>query len=189
MSEITRESISESSSEEQSGANHQEGGLRPLVKVGLVVGLLGAAVALLMFGSDASDALVYSKLVDQVMSDPDAFAGRELRVEGDLKQGSIQFRENPCEYRFVLTKADQEMPVHFPQCIVPDTFKDGMGLEVTVQGQLADDGHFVANQVIPRCPSKYDMKQRAASGEQAPHSMPGGSGEGVGLGNGLPLGT
>lgn len=158
-------------------------GLKPFVKVGIVVGLLGGAIALLMFGSDASDALVYSKLVDQVMVNPDEFSGRELRVEGDLKQGSIQFRESPCEYRFVLTKAEHEMPVQFPQCIVPDTFKDGMGLEVTVQGKLGDDGVFMANQVIPRCPSKYDMKQRQANGEQAPHAMPPQGG------GGLPLGT
>ena len=147
-------------------------GLSPLVKVGLVVALLGGAIALLMFGSDASDALVYSKLVDQVMTQPGAFVGRELRVEGDLQQGSIKFRENPCEWRFVLTKSEQQMSVRFPQCIVPDTFKDGMGLQVTVQGQLDKSGVFVANQVIPRCPSKYDMKQKQAAGEVAPHAMP-----------------
>jgi len=168
--------------EESSAVDGAQGGLNPFVKVGVVVGLLGGAIALLMFGSDASDALVYSKLVDQVMVNPGDFEGRELRVEGDLKQGSIQFRENPCEYRFVLTKADHEMPVQFPQCIVPDTFKDGMNLEVTVQGQLSADGQFLANQVIPRCPSKYDMKERAANGEQAPHAMPA-------AGGGLPLGT
>ena len=158
------------------GEEESSSRLRPLIKVGLVVTLLGGAVALLMFGSDASDALVYSKLVDQVMTEPGAFAGRELRVEGDLKQGSIEFREDPCEYRFVLSKGDHEMPVRFPQCIVPDTFKDGMGLEVTVQGQLAQNGTFLANQVIPRCPSKYDMKQRQSAGESAPHALPAQSG-------------
>ena len=155
-------------------ANDDDGsmGLKPFIKVGVVVALLGGAIALLMFGSDASDALVYSKLVDQVMVNPGEFEGRELRVEGDLKQGSIKFRESPCEYRFVLTKAEHEMPVEFPQCIVPDTFKDGMNLEVTVQGKLKGDGTFLANQVIPRCPSKYDMKQKQANGEQAPHALP-----------------
>jgi cytochrome c-type biogenesis protein CcmE len=93
-------------------------------------------------------------------------------VEGDLKQGSIQFREDPCEWRFVLGKEGREMPVRFPQCIVPDTFKDGMGLTVTVQGKLTGEGYFLANQVIPRCPSKYEMKERQNNGEAIPHSMP-----------------
>jgi cytochrome c-type biogenesis protein CcmE len=88
-----------------------------------------------------------------------------------LKQGSIKFRESPCEYRFVLGKQGKEMPVRFPQCIVPDTFKDGVGLSVAVQGKLTDDGYFLANKVIAKCPSKYEMKERQQKGEKMPHAM------------------
>src|SRR5450432_1755135 len=77
-------------------------GLSPVIKILVVFTLLGGALSLLMFGSQASDALVYSKLVHEVLNKPDDFRGRELRVEGDWKQGSIKFRESPCEYRFVL---------------------------------------------------------------------------------------
>ena len=80
------------------------------------------------------------------MNEPDSFEGRHLRVEGELRQGSIQFREEPCEWRFVLHKEDKEMPVRFPQCVVPDTFRDGMGIQVTVQGELGGDGR------LPRKP-------------------------------------
>ena len=34
------------------------------------------------------------------------------------------------------------------------------------------DGSFVASQVIPRCPSKYEMEQRREAGEAMPHAMP-----------------
>jgi cytochrome c-type biogenesis protein CcmE len=142
----------------------------PVFRVALVLALLGGAVALILLGGSASEAFVYSKLVDQVMQDPAQFRGRELRVEGQLKSGSIQFREEPCEWRFVIEKAGKEMPVRFPQCVVPDTFRDGMGISVTVQGKLAADGaSFVANQVVPRCPSKYEMQQRKKNGEVMPH--------------------
>jgi cytochrome c-type biogenesis protein CcmE len=158
----------------QSGtADDERGGLSPVVKVAIVFTMLGGALALLLFGSQASDALVYSKLVDEVLTKPGDFRGRELRVEGDLKQGSIKFREDPCEYRFVLGKPGKEMPVRFPQCIVPDTFKDGVGLKVTVQGKLTNDGYFLANQVIAKCPSKYEMNERAKKGQAVPHAMPG----------------
>jgi cytochrome c-type biogenesis protein CcmE len=146
-------------------------GLSPVIKILVVFTLLGGALSLLMFGSQASDALVYSKLVHEVLNKPDEFRGRELRVEGDLKQGSIKFRESPCEYRFVLGKQGKEMPVRFPQCIVPDTFKDGVGLSVAVQGKLTDDGYFLANKVIAKCPSKYEMKERQQKGEKMPHAM------------------
>lgn len=147
----------------------QSKGISSTVRVTAVLVVLGCAVAFLLFGSSASDVLVYSKLVDQVVDDPSQFAGRELRVEGELKPGSIQFREDPCEWRFVIEKGGKEMPVQFPQCVVPDTFRDGMGISVTVQGKLAADGSFLANQVVPRCPSKYEMQQRKQNGETMPH--------------------
>jgi cytochrome c-type biogenesis protein CcmE len=147
-------------------------GLSPIVKVGVVFVVLGAALSLLLFGSEASDALVYSKLVNEVLVKPDEFKNRELRVEGDLKQGSIQFREQPCEYRFTIGKEGKEMPVRFPQCIVPDTFKDGLGVQVSVQGRLTNEGYFLANKVIAKCPSKYEMQQRQQAGEKMPHAMP-----------------
>jgi cytochrome c-type biogenesis protein CcmE len=150
----------------------ERGGISPVVKVAIVFTMLSGALALLLFGSQASDALVYSKLVDEVLTKPTEFKGRELRVEGDLKQGSIQFASEPCEYRFVLGKSGKEMPVRFPQCIVPDTFKDGVGLKVTVQGKLTNDGYFLANQVIAKCPSKYEMNERAKKGETMPHAIP-----------------
>lgn len=145
-------------------------GLPAGIKIALIVALLGGAVALLLLGSSASDAFVYSKLVDEVMTRPAEFAGRELRVEGQLKQGSIQFREDPCEYRFVIEKGEHEMPVQFPQCVVPDTFRDNMGIAVTVQGKLDGKGGFLANQVVPRCPSKYEMQQKKKNGEAMPHA-------------------
>lgn len=153
-------------------ASPSKRGMSPIAKVGIVVALLGAAVGALLFGSSASDAFVYSKLVHEVMVDPSEFAGRELRVEGQLKTGSIQFREDPCMWRFVIEKQGKEMPVEFPQCVVPDTFRDGMGISVTVQGKLASNGQFLANQVVPRCPSKYEMEQKKKNGEVMPHAAP-----------------
>jgi cytochrome c-type biogenesis protein CcmE len=147
-------------------------GLSAAVKIGIIIALLGGAVSLLLVGSSASDAFVYSKLVDEVMTKPQEFAGRELRVEGQLKVGSIKQREEPCEWRFVIEKAGHEMPVRFPQCVVPDTFRDGMGISVTVQGKLDGKGGFLANQVVPRCPSKYEMQQKKKNGEVMPHATP-----------------
>lgn len=164
------------SSNQPDGANESNEpsrGLPAAAKIGIVVTLLGGAVAFLLFGSSASDAFVYSKLVNEVMAQPGAFEGRELRVEGLLKPGSHVFREEPCEHRFVIEQSGKEMPVEFPQCVVPDTFRDGMGISVVVQGRLDGKGErFLANQVIPRCPSKYEMQQKKQNGEAMPHAAP-----------------
>jgi cytochrome c-type biogenesis protein CcmE len=155
-----------------SPAGEPEAGISSTVKIGAVVVLLMGAVTAILFNTDsATNVLVYSKMVHEVMAKPGDFTGRELRVEGELKQGSIKFREQPCTWQFVLTKEGKEMPVEYAQCVVPDTFRDGMGISVTVQGKLAAGGSsFVANQVIAKCPSKYEMEERAKKGEVMPHA-------------------
>jgi cytochrome c-type biogenesis protein CcmE len=47
-----------------------------------------------------------------------------------------------------------------------------MGISVVVQGRLGPDGVFHASEVIPRCPSRYEMDQRAGRGETMPHVLP-----------------
>lgn len=132
------------------------------------VAVLAGIVGYLLFAT-SEDAFVYSKLVHDVVRNRSQFVAREIRVEGELTPGSILFRQDPCEWRFSIEKHGEQLPVRFPQCIVPDTFRDGMGISVTVQGRLGADGTFVANQVVPRCPSKYEMQQRKNRGEAVPH--------------------
>ena len=51
-----------------------------------------------------------------------------------------------------------------------------MDLGVTVEGELQADESIEASQVLAKCPSKYEMKEKAASGEKAPHAaLPGSS--------------
>lgn len=140
--------------------------------IAIAAGLAVAATVttlLLVYDPGVSDAFAYSKPLTDVVDHPGQFEGRELRVEGTLTQGSIRFREQPCEWRFRIEKQERSMPVRFSQCIVPDTFRDGVNLTVVVQGKLGHDGTFVADQIVPRCPSKYEMRERQRNGEHMPH--------------------
>jgi cytochrome c-type biogenesis protein CcmE len=139
-----------------------------LAKLGVILALGGGVVAWALTSEETP--FVYSVMVDEVAAQPATFADRTLRVEGDLRDGSIQFRQEPCEYRFTIQRNDRAMDVRFPQCVVPDTFRDGMGISVVVEGRLEPDGSFLASQVIPRCPSRYEMDQRQQSGESMPHA-------------------
>ncbi|MEM6958148.1 MAG: cytochrome c maturation protein CcmE [Myxococcota bacterium] len=144
-------------------------------KIAIVGVLLVGGVVGLILTTDAGEALAYTQPLAAVAQNPGDFAGRPLRVEGDLTQGSIRFREDPCEWRFRLNKEDEELAVHFPQCVVPDTFRDEFGISVTVQGtveQVEGETVFVASEVVPRCPSKYEMNERLQAGEEMPHDMP-----------------
>ena len=141
--------------------------------VGLLLGLLavGAGMLALVFTS-FEGAAVYSKGVDELVGNRDDLVGRNVRVEGKLVQGTLRKRDNPCEYRFELTKNEATIPVRYSQCVVPDTFRDvpGMDVNVTAEGRLAEAGYFEAKQIMAKCPSKYEEKMK--SGASVPYNQP-----------------
>jgi cytochrome c-type biogenesis protein CcmE len=139
----------------------------------LVIPLVAAAagiVAIVLTGM--KDNAIYSKPVDQLVAQKARFQGRAVRAEGNLVHGSLVKRDSPCEYRFTISKNGTDVPVRYAQCVVPDTFRDvpGMDVGVTVEGQLLADNSFEATSVLAKCPSKYEMKERAGRGEQMPHA-------------------
>jgi cytochrome c-type biogenesis protein CcmE len=143
--------------------------------LGVLLGLLAIGGGILSFvlGQDG-DQLTYAKDVKTVVGNQAELGSRNLKVQGVLVAGSLTKREEPCEYRFKIRQKEDPagavMSVRFPQCIVPDTFRDvpGIDVEATVTGQLQGD-HFQANLIEAKCPSKYEMQQRQLAGEQKPH--------------------
>ncbi len=118
------------------------------------LGLLVFAIALI--GSTLrGSAVQYSKYVDEVMAPGEArhWVGRTLRVEGLVAPGSIENRPGTSEYRFRVARNHAEMRVSY-RGIVPDTFRDCAG--VTVRGTLSEDNTFTADEIIAKCPSRYE---------------------------------
>lgn len=145
---------------------------RGLLIVVPLVAIAGAIVAVTMLG--LRDNGIYAMPLDQLMASPGKYAGKPVRAEGNLVHGSLVKRDQPCEYRFEIEKAGAQVPVRFAQCVVPDTFRDVAGTEVqvTVEGKL-EGNLFEATNVIAKCPSKYEMKERQERGEAMPHAAPG----------------
>jgi cytochrome c-type biogenesis protein CcmE len=140
----------------------------PALAIGLAAGAAGVATFVL---TGMQDKAIYSKPVDELLAQKAKFAGRPVRAEGNLVHGTLEKRDQPCEYRFTIAKNGAELPVRFPQCVVPDTFRDvpGMDVGVTVEGELQPDQSFLASSVLAKCPSKYEMQERQKNGEQMPH--------------------
>ena len=148
----------------------------PALVVALVMGAAAIVGLVLTFMRDNT---IYVKPADELVKNQAKYVGRSVRVEGNLVHGTLQRREQPsCEYRFTITKNSVEVPVRYEGCVVPDTFRDvpGMDVGVTVQGELQKDGTFAATEVLAKCPSKYEMKQKQAAGEQMPHGEVDGTG-------------
>jgi cytochrome c-type biogenesis protein CcmE len=150
---------------------------KPKRNLGLLIGVLVmmGGVLTLVFASGGKET-IYSVGVGQLLKEQAKYGQRNLRVKGFLVKGSLTRRDEPCEYRFKLEDSQHKettLAVHYPQCVVPDTFKDmpGMDVEVTAEGKLAPGGQvFAATGIIAKCPSKYEMKQRSMAGEMAPHA-------------------
>jgi cytochrome c-type biogenesis protein CcmE len=129
-----------------------------------------AIVAVVLAGMQ--DKGMYSKPVDQLLAEKAKFVGKPVRAEGNLVHGTLVKKESPCEYRFRIEKNGAEVPVRYAKCVVPDTFRDvpDMDVGVTVEGELQADNSLEAQTILAKCPSKYEMKQKASNGEKAPHA-------------------
>ncbi|MBK6517485.1 MAG: cytochrome c maturation protein CcmE [Polyangiaceae bacterium] len=132
--------------------------------IGLLVMAAGVAALFIVGFKEAS---IYALPADEVVAQAGQLEGRRLRVEGELVPGTLVKRDSPCEYRFTMQSKGVELPVRFPACIIPDTFRDRPegGVQVTVEGQLEDGGKTLeAANVMAKCASKYDPATHQMSG-------------------------
>lgn len=128
---------------------------------GLLVALGVIAVAILaLVLSTFRAAAVWSTTVDGLGSSQAAGEHKRIRVQGTLVKGTLKKRDEPCEYRFDLQGSQRPLHVRYPQCIIPDSFQDRpeADVEVTAEGTLGTDGVLVAEQILAKCPSKYEAR-------------------------------
>ena len=145
--------------------------VKGLIAVGALIAVAAGIVALVL--TNFKDATVYAKGVDQLVADKGKWVNRAVRVEGVLVRGTLKFQEKPCEYTFDATKGGQVVHIRYPSCIKPDTLRDDMPeVGVTAEGKLQSSGEFLASNVLAKCPSKYEMKDKAKQPGMQPGMPP-----------------
>jgi len=137
------------------------------IKIVVTAVVLASAFGFMMW-TTLRDGAEYFKHVDEVVAQRQSLEGKKLQVQGYVIPGSILVKPNTLEYRFKI----QNNPIRAGEPgnvmnitykgVPPDTFKDEA--EVVANGQLRSDGGLDANQVIAKCPSKYE----AAGGTPGP---------------------
>jgi len=140
--------------------------IKILLSVLVIAGAAGYLVADTLF---ATDALTYFHGADEVLADPSAFEGRRIRLGGFVEEGSIGQKPGTLEYQFSVRPvpemmkhpemAEKSLTVRYTG-IVPDTFKDDA--EVIVTGELQPGGIFEGQELIAKCPSKYEAAEKNA---------------------------
>ena len=120
-----------------------------LLAVIAIVGGVAAATALAMLAFQ--DNLLYFYNPTQVVAG-EAPSGRTFRIGGLVTQGSLQKTEGTLKIRFMVTDFKESIPVNY-EGLLPDLFREGQG--VIAHGRLADNGEFVADEVLAKHDENY----------------------------------
>jgi cytochrome c-type biogenesis protein CcmE len=122
-------------------------------RIGITCVVLVLAFGGLLY-STLSEGTEYYKHVDEVMTDPAAWQGKNLQMHGFV-QGVPGRRPNTLEYQFDVANKGKVVRAYYTG-IVPDTFQKDS--EVVLKGRLQPDGTFHVDKdgVMAKCPSKYD---------------------------------
>lgn len=134
-------------------------------KIGLTTLVLLTALGAMLWTSLA-EGTEYYKHVEEVMSHPEPWYGKKLKLHGYIVKDSIFRKRDGLEYRFKVESKGQVVQATYSG-IVPDTFKDSA--EVVITGTLGPNGFEVQpNGVMAKCPSKYQAQPGAVHPDNVP---------------------
>ena len=121
-------------------------------RIALILGgltILGLIVALVLNAFQSN--LVFFFSPTQVIAG-EAPKGKPFRIGGMVKEGSLKRQSDGITLRFVITDTEQDLAVSY-HGILPDLFKEGKG--AVAQGQLDEQGIFVASEVLAKHDENY----------------------------------
>ncbi len=115
----------------------------------IVLIALGAILFLALRGCS-----VNAYTVSELLSEGDSVIGEKVRVDGEVKEESINGPDDSRTIMFTLMDENEmdTVPVIY-EGPMPDNFREGRG--VTVEGKLSEEGEFMASKVLTKCASKY----------------------------------
>jgi cytochrome c-type biogenesis protein CcmE len=79
-------------------------------------------------------------------------AGREIRIGGMVKEGSVVHAADSLEVRFIATDYASDVSIHY-EGILPDLFREGQG--IVVEGQVDQSGILQASRVLAKHDENY----------------------------------
>ncbi len=118
------------------------------VVLGLIVYLIASAI---------SSSGAYYREVAEVVNEKAALTGKSLRVSGNIVTESIKYDPTTLNLSFSISDpkdAGKQLAVHF-HGVKPDQM-DREGSSAIVEGSLGPGGIVEANNLLLKCPSRYD---------------------------------
>jgi cytochrome c-type biogenesis protein CcmE len=124
-------------------------------KVPLVLGIAAAAIAWIVYTGVSNNDLYMSPLETW---DPARAQRERVRVVGWVQEGSVVEHADELVTDFVMRSeaGDLTQSMRF-RGVLPDLFREGQN--VTAAGRLDGQGLFHADELMTKCPSKYEGAQ------------------------------
>lgn len=119
--------------------------------------VFAGVVIVLTLGASGEGTFRYYADVASFADAPASETSLAARVHGFVASGSIakNLEAGHVDFRVEDEQKSHAIPVRYLGIDVPDMFKDGA--EVVVEGRL-ENGLFLAERVMAKCPSKYEAK-------------------------------
>ncbi len=132
---------------EELNAEERGLGIGWVVAILLAVGMVGY----MLFDGFKSETYFFE--VDKAVSEGSALIGKEVRLKGVVEPGSVEGKDGVLGKRFRIAEKGKSIQVYYDKAL-PDTFQEGM--EVVAQGTVDGDYVLQANEVVVKCPSRYE---------------------------------
>jgi cytochrome c-type biogenesis protein CcmE len=118
----------------------------------VIVGLIAYLII-----SSISSAGAYYREVGEVLAQRDALAGKNLRVSGNIVTESVKYDAAKLDLNFMISDSadtSKTLPVYF-HGVQPDQITRA-GASAIVEGSLGPNGVVEANNLLLKCPSRYE---------------------------------
>jgi cytochrome c-type biogenesis protein CcmE len=116
-----------------------------------VSGILVIAASVTLILLSASEFINPYRTITEVTSNTNGFMGQSIQLIGTIVNGSVQLVGG--ELVFTITDGGSALNVVHAGSM-PQNFKEG--IDVVVKGNLVSDSTFHSNQILTKCPSKYE---------------------------------
>jgi cytochrome c-type biogenesis protein CcmE len=140
--------------------------------IALLLILAGVGVASTVAFYSLQENLLYFQSPSDLAMQPIP-PGRQFRLGGLVKPGSVSREQDGLATRFVVTDGPKEVTVEYVG-ILPDLFREGQG--VIARGSLDQAGLFAASEVLAKHDENYMPPEVAEALEESGHLMRTGDG-------------
>ena len=140
--------------------------------IGLLLILAGVGVASTVAFYSLQENMLYFQSPSDLAMQPIP-PGRQFRLGGLVKPGSVERSQGGLGARFVVTDGPKEIVVEYVG-ILPDLFREGQG--VIARGALDGSGLFEASEVLAKHDENYMPPEVADALEKSGHTVRSGDG-------------